>query len=155
MCLKGLCNTTKQHIYPSFFICLSLNLFNPYVKTVTTLFYFCSFAYPNFCSYFEITISLSLSLILYLSLSLYITFFISFQYVKSIIKICASEGKRHKRKGQNPGGDNSVSFMCILRGFGKTGKPNFRTYLFGQIVTLLYGTLLVVFTDNSDQLAEG
>ena len=29
----------------------------------------------------------------------------------------------------------------------------FCTYLFGQIVSLLYGTLIVVFTDNSDQLA--
>ena len=29
----------------------------------------------------------------------------------------------------------------------------FRTYLFGQIVSLLYWTPLVVFTENSDQLA--
>ena len=31
----------------------------------------------------------------------------------------------------------------------------FCTFLFGQIVSLLYWTLIVVFTDNSDQLALG
>ena len=41
------------------------------------------------------------------------------------------------------------SFKCV-----KLFKL-FRTYLFGQMISLSYGTLLLAFTDNSDKLALG
>ena len=68
---------------------------------------------------------LFLSLLLFTSLSLYITFFLSFKSSKSInIKICASEGNRQKRKGQNPGGDDSICLKYVSRGFGKADRTS-------------------------------